>query len=337
MRWIHIHFHAVRLLTLLSSHSGVVGLAVHSQITAEPAHLGPLRAQHEVNLDALVEELRGKHRIVEDTDDDEFVVGDETEDDASTADDSDSATTDEAVDGTVIHRTWRVLRTGQAGRFPKKLEDCALIGSSAILEGAGHGEVIDEHKTVIRINRLPRAEDKSDFGSRTDIIYLNKVLSRAGNVTFLGGETIKCVKGGKRCQFGAAIIKSKPRNNSFWYKAPFPVAEQNELLRRALKSIVPVDQVIPSSGFESFMTFVPMCDKLTVYGFGGTTATADGHSVGEQHSFGLENAVIDQIAWHLFPPSLWVVDPEKSKPGGFQDWFRHEIMDKYRDISIVRT
>eukprot|EP00420_Gonyaulax_spinifera_P026625 CAMPEP_0197916330 /NCGR_PEP_ID=MMETSP1439-20131203/81797_1 /TAXON_ID=66791 /ORGANISM="Gonyaulax spinifera, Strain CCMP409" /LENGTH=96 /DNA_ID=CAMNT_0043538343 /DNA_START=13 /DNA_END=300 /DNA_ORIENTATION=+ len=32
-----------------------------------------------------------------------------------------------------------------------------------------------------------------------------------------------------------------------------------------------------TSGFLAFVTFAPLCDKLTIYGFGGPEQAADGH------------------------------------------------------------
>merc|ERR1719356_2181779 len=85
------------------------------------------------------------------------------------------------------YRTVEALPTSYASRLPNKFQDCALIGSSSILKGASRGAEIDAHKTIIRINRLPTINDMQDFGTRTDVVYLNKANSRAGNITYFGG------------------------------------------------------------------------------------------------------------------------------------------------------
>jgi glycosyl transferase family 29 (putative sialyltransferase) len=38
---------------------------------------------------------------------------------------------------------------------PHALDDCAVIGSSGILQGSGHGAAIDNHQHVWRVNLHP--------------------------------------------------------------------------------------------------------------------------------------------------------------------------------------
>merc|ERR1719382_976110 len=57
--------------------------------------------------------------------------------------------------------------------FPKKLGKCAIVGSSRSLQGKQRGGEIDEHETVIKMNRLPTGEFFDDMGKKTDVYFKN--------------------------------------------------------------------------------------------------------------------------------------------------------------------
>ncbi|CAK0869767.1 unnamed protein product [Prorocentrum cordatum] len=65
----------------------------------------------------------------------------------------------------------------------------------------------------------------------------------------------------------------------------------------------------PSTGFVAFLTFLPICQELDLFGFGGY-ATADGHSEWSGHDLGAEHDIEDAIAAGKQPPWSNPHDPD---------------------------
>jgi hypothetical protein len=177
------------------------------------------------------------------------------------------------------NRTINMFQNGWSDAFPASLGDCCIVGSSDILNGAGRGNEIDSHQTVIRVNRLPTDEFLQDFGRRTDVIALNRLLSRRHSLQLLGGEYLDCIDaavGEASCDFRAVVLKEVDENTAgSWLRAPFPVGVQDQSIRQVAGELL--QGVIPSTGFTTVLTFVPLCETLTLYGFGPGKGTADGH------------------------------------------------------------
>ena len=60
---------------------------------------------------------------------------------------------------------------------------CAVVGSSNVLSGAGHGAAIDAHDVVVRMNEAPTATFEEDVGARTDVRFVG--LARECNIVEL--------------------------------------------------------------------------------------------------------------------------------------------------------
>ncbi|CAK0869765.1 unnamed protein product [Prorocentrum cordatum] len=66
---------------------------------------------------------------------------------------------------------------------------------------------------------------------------------------------------------------------------------------------------VPSTGFVAFLTFLPVCQELDLFGFGGY-ATADGHGEWSGHDLGAEHDIEDAIAAGKQPPWSNPHDPD---------------------------
>jgi len=164
----------------------------------------------------------------------------------------------------------------------------------------GFGPAIDAHDTVIRVNRLPTQSDAVDFGSKTSVYFTGHVkekkvtFSESGiTAQYIGGSTEACsIANGSGCPF-ASLVFNKPLHREarlvidFWNGSSFawgqatPEAQQGAVdifqqrwnwARKPNRS----DILEPTSGFTAIVLFVPICERFTMYGFGGS-GTADGH------------------------------------------------------------
>jgi len=191
------------------------------------------------------------------------------------------------------------LSTAATSDFPKKLGKCALVGSSDVLHGAGWGPTIDSFDTVIRMNRLPAPAFESDFGMRTDILIQNWQLMVKYEIQFLGGKTEKQNETHASDSLKALVlVPSRRPVPDLYHEMPFPVAllDDNELLTWYSSTFRPFPQWVgcpfPSAGFKTFWYFVPLCDQVQIFGFGGH-ASLDGHS--GCHNYGAEHRFVEAV------------------------------------------
>lgn len=179
---------------------------------------------------------------------------------------------------------------------------CALVGSSADLTGRGQGIMIDDHDTVIRVNRVPGEPHKQDFGRRTDVLFLDpisegKVRITESGVSYrsLGGTGSQCQMNSASCPWKAIILKADSSSNSR------AMAEWAELpLVRTSKDIGDFVQRLrnrtaATTGFYAFVTFSLLCDSLTVYGFGGSW-TVDSYPMKHVTNLWSEHTLMGLIA-----------------------------------------
>ena len=78
--------------------------------------------------------------------------------------------------------------------FKKRIEgkSIALVGPAAYLQGSKYGKKIDNHDTVVRINRGVELVDKyeEDIGKQTDILY-SCLIEKAANAGKVNGKRLK--------------------------------------------------------------------------------------------------------------------------------------------------
>eukprot|EP00812_Abedinium_dasypus_P009231 NODE_2936_length_853_cov_372.249373.p1 GENE.NODE_2936_length_853_cov_372.249373~~NODE_2936_length_853_cov_372.249373.p1 ORF type:complete len:247 (+),score=95.05 NODE_2936_length_853_cov_372.249373:79-741(+) len=191
------------------------------------------------------------------------------------------------------------------------------------------GAKIDDHDTIIRINRLTTFSYVDDFGSRTDIMFGNHYEAKTGTVTLMGEIDMQ---NGRARDYPSADCSSKHRAQcpveedvvfvfkddgssskqlkKKWKKAKFQVGLQHHNISLAAKAVMAAlsDTNVtlkPSTGMHAFFTFAPLCDKMTMYGFTGEE-TADGHSEeSSHHSVSTEHSFYRMIIAGTVPRSLW--------------------------------
>lgn len=196
------------------------------------------------------------------------------------------------------------------GSEPEEFPDCALVSSADNLRGRALGADIDAHSIVIRINRLPTEAFREDFGNRTDILWANHWEADTGHVTLLGPPKADCKHelshpkcfasrdchgGGEGCPT-MAVVSERQSIHKRWRHAPVPTFT---MIPKVMKAVMSLKYCYarPSAGFWAFVTFLPTCRKMTLYGFSGT-GTADGHVMFSKHSFDAEHGLYRQLARH---------------------------------------
>eukprot|EP00747_Dinoflagellata_sp_TGD_P184086 gnl/TRDRNA2_/TRDRNA2_39421_c0_seq1.p1 gnl/TRDRNA2_/TRDRNA2_39421_c0~~gnl/TRDRNA2_/TRDRNA2_39421_c0_seq1.p1 ORF type:complete len:326 (+),score=10.84 gnl/TRDRNA2_/TRDRNA2_39421_c0_seq1:79-1056(+) len=200
-------------------------------------------------------------------------------------------------------------------RHQSRFENCALVGSSASLEGQRLGSSIDAHFPIIRVNRMPTSDYADDFGCRTDILYMNGWESRSHRITLMGSakswckdkshpycyRSIDCSKGGPGCPLLSVNDNCRDIKRN-WKSSTAPVGCYHTNITRVInevtKKLAP-SQGFLSSGLRAFLGFAPLCNRLTLYGFKGASM-ADGHDMDPRHNFTAEHAFYDRVkAGHL--------------------------------------
>lgn len=190
--------------------------------------------------------------------------------------------------------------------------DCALVSGSVSLLMKGLGAQIDAHYPVIRINRLPLSRYfYKDFGQRTDIVFGNGYESRAGAFTQMGYPTQTCAygtsdprcaarqehcaRGGPSCPSIAVLFENMDNASAcLWRGSPVPVGSVRKDLLRAAHSLR-FPGSLPSAGYYAFFAFLPVCERITLYGFIGKHS-ADGHTMDKRHNFKGEHKLYELMA-----------------------------------------
>lgn len=180
---------------------------------------------------------------------------------------------------------------------------CALVGTSSMMRGRGYGAEIDEHDTVIRVNRLPIGDYFPDFGERTDLFFTEeKHVEKTGfNIEFMDGEQRQCgtVPNRTNCapfeafawlnvqsnqwveQFGKHLEKH-PESMFIGATKPKVACIANLLLNQNSRMTPTKDWQKTtwreqSTGFGAFLVFGYLCRDLRLYGFGGVGSADAGH------------------------------------------------------------
>lgn len=192
--------------------------------------------------------------------------------------------------------------------------NCAVIGSGPNTKGKGYGPTIDGYDTVIRVNRLPRPMDYHDLGKKTDVITMNNnfihydrgtgIFSPSTWAGYVGGVVVDCHTPGV-CDFDAvvfqyaqgasAIMWDVVGSENFWGSLRQTVGRENDDFHGALECLDWPDKMMLSSGFGAVMLFLPLCQTMKTYGFGGS-GTFDSHIIDFKHSFEIEHGLMRKMA-----------------------------------------
>jgi hypothetical protein len=199
------------------------------------------------------------------------------------------------------------------------------VGSGGSLKGKGIGGQIDQHDTVIRVNRVPSEPYFSDLGAKTDVFYSNSATDTypAGEIGvwvtkmvegLAIGEKIWCrfehpIGLPESCPFRHLIVARSTKygldrvgerdgtpfrieNDN---QPPFAVSHPSLALETFYWNAAPMQGFYISGGLKGFFTVAPMCSSITLYGFAGS-GNVDNHSIDTVHSFETEHEWLHRIA-----------------------------------------
>ena len=169
---------------------------------------------------------------------------------------------------------------------PWRCSSCALVSNAGSLVGQGHGEAIDAHACVWRMNRAPTVGFEADVGRRTTLDYVNSfphlrslgILPRVGTNALLHGMTIELFdpSSGFDKYMGwvsghASFKELYPQYEAFvmdlaWLQTSWeaywaylaPWASPLEMAGKMAR---------PSSGWHMARLALARCDKVELYGF----------------------------------------------------------------------
>jgi hypothetical protein len=243
--------------------------------------------------------------------------------------------------------TIELLETPPGKNMPggAKFGSCALVAPSPSIRGKGLGPEIDSADVVVRMNRLPYKDLYPDLGNRTDIYFVNNLFLKIWNGVFnpiqeaqyIGGTKVNCKLKPEDCHFSAIVFQPELTDvitaaqwnqvAQGWRGTPFVVGRINDDLREALRCLASKVGNFASTGFATFLTLLPVCDTLRLYGFSGGE-TLDGHGIWGLHSLGREHLVMKSVGAGLmtkqdFPLGLCVA-PGKPVPKLLK-WFRDNL------------
>jgi len=233
--------------------------------------------------------------------------------DQATPTETTSATTTPSTTTTTVSLLEPVLRLERGtGLESLDLSRCALVGCSSALVGSGFGERIDAYDAVIRINRMPPVDLASDFGAKTDVFVINHedALNETVDVLQKGNSTplrISC-RELDGCKSAAIVQRGDWRCDpqemaGIWGRSHSMIACIRGNISSVGWSFEPLQGFQPSTGFQAFLFFLPLCQELDLFGFGGL-ATADGHKEWTGHNIHEEHRIQDLIAareWSALP------------------------------------
>lgn len=191
---------------------------------------------------------------------------------------------------------------------------CALVGTGSNLAGVQLGRRIDEHDSVIRVNRLSTTTFAADVGVRTSIYFKNQLTELVASgararvkVRHLGAtvdskrndtkDWCDLVEGGAACAFDALVYEGALDAGQRWPSdgplaaARFTTARQSDALLLFQSQVLGLGRAVPpfggdervfavraTAGAKAFFTFALLCDSLTLFGFGGR-GTIDRHGM----------------------------------------------------------
>jgi len=166
---------------------------------------------------------------------------------------------------------------------------------------------------------VPTEEHEGDFGSKTSIYFTGHVKEKAITFTeksitsqFIGGSTEKCeIATGTGCPFGSLVFNKPVHREArftidLWHGSSFAWGQTTFETQQAALDIFQQrwnfarkpnrsDLLEPTSGFVAIILFVPLCERVTLYGFGGEN-TADGHKLHEiKHNVSKEHLLLNEF------------------------------------------
>ncbi|KAF8020339.1 hypothetical protein BT93_G0903 [Corymbia citriodora subsp. variegata] len=136
----------------------------------------------------------------------------------------------------------------------RRYASCAVVGNSGILLQSEHGELIDSHEAVIRLNNAKIKGFERNVGSKTTISFVNS------NILHLCARRERCV-----CHpYGADV----PIVMIVKYYSVRRFAEETGKPLEAWDAAHDRVYFHYSSGMQAIMLALGICDRVSVFGFG---------------------------------------------------------------------
>ncbi|GAB2285546.1 Belongs to the glycosyltransferase 29 [Dionaea muscipula] len=203
---------------------------------------------------------------------------------------------------------------GTSKRRRRKYSSCAVVGNSGILLSHDHGELIDSHEAVIRLNNARIEAFKRHVGSKTSISFINSnilhLCSRMDTcVCHPYGEAVPIVM--YICQPVHFLDYTVCNNSSSSHRAPLLVTDPrfDVLAARLIKyySLKRFAKTTPnktleqwtlahdgaffhySSGMQAVMLALGTCHRVSLFGFGKSPAAKHHYHTSQKAELGLHD------------------------------------------------
>lgn len=181
------------------------------------------------------------------------------------------------------------IHAGRPDSDHRRYNSCAVVGNSGILLNADHGELIDGHELVIRLNNAITAGYSRNVGSRTGLSFINSNIlhlcaRRHGCFCHPYGDAVPIII--YICQ-AVHFLDYSLCNSS--HKAPLLITDirfdmlctrivKHYSLKRFVEATGNPAEEWPkfhdekmfhySSGMQAVMLALGICDRVSVFGFG---------------------------------------------------------------------
>ena len=197
-----------------------------------------------------------------------------------------------------LHEWAAAIRHGQWGK-PPRWRSCAVVGSSAALLQSEHGQRIDAHEAVIRVNVAKTVGYERHVGTRTSARVWGYQLSADNDIKWTEARENIIYYCGPNLwpSWCWKWIPTSPRlrlSPFAWEEAALSIASARapkagaRFARELGRLLASGDKIpnIPTSGAMAVWTALGLCDNVTIFGFGwcGKGAASGGPSDGLRHS-----------------------------------------------------
>ncbi|KAI5666664.1 hypothetical protein M9H77_16517 [Catharanthus roseus] len=209
--------------------------------------------------------------------------------------------------------------SGEKRGMGRKYKSCAVVGNSGILLKSENGGLIDSHEAVIRLNNARTGSFELNVGKKTTISFVNSNIlhlcaRREGCFCHPYGANVPIIM--YICQ-PAHFLDYLVCNSS--HKAPLITTDpQFDMLCARIVKYYSVKQFVEntgkpleqwgpahdganfhySSGMQAVMLAVGICDKVSIFGFGKSTAAKHHYHTNQKAELGLHDYEAEYEFYH---------------------------------------
>ncbi|KAJ4971571.1 hypothetical protein NE237_004670 [Protea cynaroides] len=205
---------------------------------------------------------------------------------------------------------------------------CAVVGNSGILLKTGHGDLIDSHDVVIRLNNARTEGFQRNVGSKTNISFVNsnilhRCAPREGCFCHPYGEKVPMIM--YICQ-AVHFIDYAICNSS--HKAPLLITDARfDILCARIVKYYSAKQFVEetgksldkwvlfhdarqfhySSGMQAIMLALGICDRVSILGFGKSAQAAHHYHTNQKAELDLHDYKAEYAFYHdlVERPQVW--------------------------------